>query len=209
MKKLFASASYSFNNFYNNLNVRGQLVFTVIVILLVILFFILCFSYIVQSFKNRKRVKKVLKENKNTANNLSKTEEPKDQVVLTEKVEEVKDNKTEVSNIANEIEKALMEEKNISLTEFEEDQERTAIISIDELMRKAKELEIMEDEETGVNYMEKYNLEPAEVKEVVDVINNGNEVKEEDSKPIKSFKVSQVISPVYGIKKEVINNDRF
>ena len=50
--------------------------------------------------------------------------------------------------------------------------------------------------------MEKYNLEPAEVEKLSNSVSSG-ESKEE----VKAFKVSQVISPIYGIKKEVINSD--
>ena len=53
----------------------------------------------------------------------------------------------------------------------------------------------------GVNFLEKYNLEPAEV----DVSSNVKSTAEE--KQVKAFKVSQVISPIYGVKKEVINDD--
>ena len=112
--------------------------------------------------------------------------------------------KTEIEDIASAINDALKEEP-ITLTNFEEDQEKTAIISIDELMKKAKDLELIseEDEDTGVNFLEKYNLEPAEV----DISSNVKSNTEE--KQVKAFKVSQVISPIYGVKKEVINdNDR-
>ena len=110
--------------------------------------------------------------------------------------------KTEIEDIASAINDALKEEP-ITLTNFEEDQEKTAIISIDELMKKAKDLELIseEDEDTGVNFLEKYNLEPAEV----DVSSNVKSTAEE--KQVKAFKVSQVISPIYGVKKEVINDD--
>ena len=201
MKKLFASASYSFNNFYDNLNARGQIVFMVIIILIGILVLILMMSYIAQWIKNRKRIKNVLIENKKAREKIETNEKKVETNIISE------DDKStnEISTIASEIEKALSEEKNIDLTAFEEDQEKTAIISIDELIARAKELEIIEDEQTGVNYMEKYNLEPAEVNEKIDNITE----KKSDSTPIKSFKVSQVISPVYGVKKEVINNDRF
>ena len=94
MKNLFAAASYSFNNFYNNLNTQGQMIFSIIMLL------------------------------------------------ISE-----------------------------------------------------------EDEDTGVNFLEKYNLEPAEV----DVSSNVKSNAEE--KQVKAFKVSQVISPIYGVKKEVINDD--
>ena len=113
--------------------------------------------------------------------------------------------KTEIEDIASAISEALNEDKPISLTNFEEDQERTAIISIDELMRKAKELELINDEEenTGINFLEKYNLEPAEVKEVIEPI-----VTPEPKTEVKAFKVSQVISPIYGVKKDVIDKNK-
>lgn len=196
MKKLFAQITYSYDNFYNNLNPRGQMIFSVIMFLILVLVAILFINYIVQGIKNRQKIKKILKDKK--------------EIVKEEKIEDKKEendtniykydeDKTEIQDIASSIEKALMEDSPISLTNFEEDQEKTAIISIDELYKKAKELEMIEDEQTGVNYLEKYNLD-ASVEEPI---------KKEDNTPIKSFKVSQVISPVYGVKKEVINKDKY
>ena len=196
MKKLFAQITYSYDNFYNNLNPRGQMIFSVIMFLILVLVAILFINYIVQGIKNRQKIKKILKDKK--------------EIVKEEKIEDKKEendtniykydeDKTEIQDIASSIEKALMEDSPISLTNFEEDQEKTAIISIDELYKKAKELEMIEVEQTGVNYLEKYNLD-ASVEEPI---------KKEDNTPIKSFKVSQVISPVYGVKKEVINKDKY
>ena len=196
MKKLFAQITYSYDNFYNNLNPRGQMIFSVIMFLILVLVAILFINYIVQGIKNRQKIKKILKDKK--------------EIVKEEKIEDKKEendtniykydeDKTEIQDIASSIEKALMEDSPISLTNFEEDQEKTAIISIDELYKKAKELEMIEDEQTGVNYLEKYNLD-ASVEEPI---------KKEDNTPIKPFKVSQVISPVYGVKKEVINKDKY
>ncbi len=196
MKKLFAQITYSYDNFYNNLNPRGQMIFSVIMFLILVLVAILFINYVAQGIKNRQKIKQILKDKKEN--------------VKEEKIEEVKEendtniykydeDKTEIQDIASSIEKALMEDTPISLTNFEEDQEKTAIISIDELYKKAKELEMIEDEQTGVNYLEKYNLD-ASVEEPI---------KKEDNTPIKSFKVSQVISPVYGVKKEVINKDKY
>lgn len=196
MKKLFAQITYSYDNFYNNLNPRGQMIFSVIMFLILVLVAILFINYVAQGIKNRQKIKQILKDKKEN--------------VKEEKIEEVKEendtniykydeDKTEIQDIASSIEKALMEDTPISLTNFEEDQEKTAIISIDELYKKAKELEMIEDEQTGVNYLEKYNLD-ASVEEPL---------KKEDNTPIKSFKVSQVISPVYGVKKEVINKDKY
>lgn len=193
MKNLFATASYSFNNFYNNLNTQGQMIFSAIMFLIVILCILLFITYVVQGIQSKVKIKKIRQEILNDKNNLEKQKEEKIPLYTNEK--------TEIEDIASAISDALKEETPISLTNFEEDQERTAIISIDELMEKAKELELIDDDEnTGINYLEKYNLEPAEVENVIPTNNSSkNEVK--------AFKVSQVISPIYGVKKEVINND--
>lgn len=199
MKNLFAAASYSFNNFYNNLNTQGQMIFSIIMLLIIVLCAILLVTYIVQSVQAKKKLKQIKEENK--IRNIKKEEI----TALKEDKEPFYTNeKTEIEDIASAISDALKEEP-ITLTNFEEDQEKTAIISIDELMKKAKDLELIseEDEDTGVNFLEKYNLEPAEI----DVSSNVKSSTEE--KQVKAFKVSQVISPIYGVKKEVINdNDR-
>lgn len=199
MKNLFAAASYSFNNFYNNLNTQGQMIFSIIMLLIIVLCAILLVTYIVQSVQAKKKLKQIKEENK--IRNIKKEEI----TALKEDKEPLYTNeKTEIEDIASAINDALKEEP-ITLTNFEEDQEKTAIISIDELMKKAKDLELIseEDEDTGVNFLEKYNLEPAEVDVSSSVKDNAEE------KQVKAFKVSQVISPIYGVKKEVINdNDR-
>ena len=189
----------SSNNFYNNLNTQGQMIFSIIMLLIIVLCAILLVTYIVQSVQAKKKLKQIKEENK--IRNIKKEEI----TTLKEDKEPLYTNeKTEIEDIASAISDALKEEP-ITLTNFEEDQEKTAIISIDELMKKAKDLELIseEDEDTGVNFLEKYNLEPAEI----DVSSNVKSSTEE--KQVKAFKVSQVISPIYGVKKEVINdNDR-
>lgn len=192
MKKLFASAVYSFDNFYNNLNMQGQMIFSLIMILIGVLCILLFATYIIQGISTKRRIKNLRKE---TLMQESIEKEETKEVLYTNQ-------NTEIEDIASAISDALKEEKPINLTNFEEDQERTAIISIDELMKKAKELELLEDEQTGVNYLEKYNLEPAEVEAIVDTTMNNEKVKE-----VKAFKVSQVISPIYGVKKEAIDNN--
>lgn len=196
MKKLFAQITYSYDNFYNNLNPRGQMIFSVIMFLILVLVAILFINYVAQGIKNRQKIKQILKDKKENVKEEKKEEVKEENDTNIYKYDE---DKTEIQDIASSIEKALMEDTPISLTNFEEDQEKTAIISIDELYKKAKELEMIEDEQTGVNYLEKYNLD-ASVEEPI---------KKEDNTPIKSFKVSQVISPVYGVKKEVINKDKY
>lgn len=194
MKNLFAAASYSFNNFYNNLNTQGQMIFSVIMFLICTLCILLLITYIIGGIQNKAQINRLKNETKriNNVDLQKKDDSPKESLYNEEK--------TQIQDIASAISEALQEENPISLTNFEEDQERTAIISIDELMQKAKELELIDDEESeGVNYLEKYNLEPSEIKTTSSV----SEVKNE----VKAFRVSQVISPIYGVKKEVIDGD--
>ncbi len=201
MKNLFAAASYSFNNFYNNLNTQGQIIFSTIMILIFILCILLFLAYLIQGLQAKIKLKKIKKE---TKKNVNQTDFQNEKKVLKENDESsFEKEKTSVEDIANAISDALKNDSPITLTNFEEDQEKTAIISIDELMAKAKELELIEDEEqTGINYLEKYNLEPAEVNVEKQDIIDANQNKE-----VKAFKVSQVISPIYGVKKEVINGN--
>lgn len=192
MRNLFASASYSFNNFYNNLTLPGQMIFTIIMFLIMILCILLFITYIVQSLNAKKRITKLKEKLKSSHFKITKEEKQPSQKEVSKK--------TDIKDIADAINDALKDEP-VTLTDFEEDQEKTAIISIDELMKKAKDLELIDDDEdTGVNYLEKYNLDSAEVVQS----------KDEDTlnKEVKAFKVSQVISPIYGVKKEIINNDR-
>ena len=204
MKDLLASVSYSFNSFYDTLNDQGKAVFSIILFLIVILCIILLISYIINIIKSKVRLEKIKKassyEIKKEDNSLK--QENKNSV----KEETIEyEEKTEIMNIRDSIEKALKEDAPITLTNFEEDQEKTAIISIDELMEKAKELEIISDEEnTGVNYLEKYNIKPSDVEEMVS--NTTSNSKKQQEGEVKAFRVSQVISPIYGVKKEVINN---
>ena len=204
MKDLLASVSYSFNSFYDTLNDQGKAVFSIILFLIVILCIILLISYIINIIKSKVRLEKIKKassyEIKKEDNSLK--QENKNSV----KEETIEyEEKTEIMNIRDSIEKALKEDAPITLTNFEEDQEKTAIISIDELMAKAKELQIISDEEnTGVNYLEKYNIKPSDVEEMVS--NTTSNSKKQQEGEVKAFRVSQVISPIYGVKKEVINN---
>lgn len=223
MKKLFASVAYTYDNFYNNLNTQGQMIFSTILFLIGILCLLLFIVYVIKfvqtklNYKNKKNnisnvenivkednplTSKITDEQKSIETEINNIEKELKQEIVIEK-EKYNENKTEVEDIATAIKAALNEEKPISLTNFEEDQERTAIISIDELMRKAKELELLndEDENTGINFLEKYNLEPSEVEEMV------KNTIEEKPKEIKAFKVSQVISPIYGVKKEAVENN--
>ena len=70
MKKLFASASYSFNNFYNNLNTQGQMVFSLIIFLILLLCVILFIAYIVENIKSKLKISKIKKSTIKYENNI-------------------------------------------------------------------------------------------------------------------------------------------
>lgn len=205
MKNLFATVSYSFNSFYNNLNTRGQMTFSIIMFLILVLCVLLFITYVMQGIKEKRFINKIKKENKKIINEIK----PNSKEILENKAvikEDEKKAKSEIENIKDAISDALKKENPIDLTNFEEDQEKTAIISIDELMKKAEELNLTneyEDDNTGINYLEKYNLQPAEV-ELLNIQENDLDKKNNE---VKAFKVSQVISPIYGVKKEVIKGN--
>ena len=204
MKDLLASVSYSFNSFYDTLNDQGKAVFSIILFLIVILCIILLISYIINIIKSKVRLEKIKKASSREIKKEDNSVKQEDKNNIKEETIEYEE-KTEIMNIRDSIEKALKEDAPITLTNFEEDQEKTAIISIDELMAKAKELQIISDEEnTGVNYLEKYNIKPSDVEEMVS--NTTSNSKKQQEGEVKAFRVSQVISPIYGVKKEVINN---
>lgn len=206
MKNLFAAASYSFNNFYNNLNTQGQMVFTTIIFLIVLLCVILFFTYVIQEVKAKKTLRKLRAETKKkkvstVKKNLDSKDEQPEVLTFDDDAFDVNKSNNEIERIKDKISDALNEQKPIDLTNFEEDQEKNAIISVDELYEKAKELEIVDDDNGSINYLEKYNLQPAEV-------TGGNVTVEQNKTEVKAFKVSQVISPIYGVKKDAINNDK-
>ncbi len=195
MKKLFASVSYSFNNFYEGLNTQGQIVFCIIMFLILLLCLLLFISYISQSVKNKILIKELKKENTSLKNKVE--EKVKD---IEEREPLYQNEKTEIEDIAEAISNALDEEKPIAFTNFEEEQERTAIISIEELMERAKDLQIPDDDNGNFNFVEKYNEDILEVEKLADSVVNNNIV--DDTKEVKAFRVSQVISPIYGIRKD-------
>lgn len=99
---------------------------------------------------------------------------------------------------------------------FEQEQEDNAIISYQELVDNVKQgkIEIVDDEDTGVNFVEglvaddepimaleavedENKVTPEMVKEAIETISNDKVVEEP-----KKFKKSDVISPVFGIMDE-------
>lgn len=148
----------------------------------------------------------------------------------------------ELLRLTEELEKAALENQNIELTSYEEIQEKEAIISLDELLKRSKEMyennEISQYEDEGNEPISLMDLEKkfAEAQELVEQIST-NKVDEpvmiaenvdedailklqetlatvqiEQTKPVEvarpayqgegKFKISPVISPIYGIENK-------
>lgn len=153
------------------------------------------------------------------ASNMKNRKKIKDDFVEAEKVEtELK--KIEENAQSNELEDILKKmQENIDLKpedvikKFEEEQEEKAIISYQELVDNVKlgKIEVVDDEESGINFVENLNIEesfepitvteeeqatvtPEMLKEAIQIIETSKVVDEP-----KKFKNSEFISPVYGI----------
>ena len=81
MKNLFAAASYSFNNFYNNLNTQGQMIFSIIMLLIIVL----CAILLVQTFNAYGTLSDLKKQKKEL------TQEYNDQLELSDELKEKED----------------------------------------------------------------------------------------------------------------------
>lgn len=174
--------------------------------------------YIIKAKEEQPSITEV-EENVNNKNSLEYTSIEPDQ--NTAKIELIK------------LEEQLIkeEEQNISMTDYEEEQEATAIISLDELIKKGKELYnsneytqykdegnepiSLQDLEKKVNkkassYNQPFiieNIVPEEdinkeINSINELIDNSNNL--DSKKNHKKFQNSPIISPIYGIEK--INN---
>lgn len=198
---------------FSNMDSSSQVLLFLIILVSLMLVSILVINYITKK-KNDKILKGVSLKKKistisqkiDTANkdikplvNLKKEnkeipiKEVKKQEV--EEVVKVVPKKTSIDDIAKLIEDTL-EKEPINLTEFEEDQEENAIISYDELVKRAGSQKIV------------YKCEE------VEVLNELENRKEEQIEQIekleeepKKFKASKVISPIFGIQKEKEEKD--
>ena len=198
---------------FSNMDSSSQVLLFLIILVSLMLVSILVINYITKK-KNDKILKGVSLKKKistisqkiDTANkdikplvNLKKEnkeipiKEVKKQEV--EEVVKVVPKKTSIDDIAKLIEDTL-EKEPINLTEFEEDQEENAIISYDELVKRAGSQKIVyKCEEVEVLN----ELEPEKEEQIEQI----EKIEEEP----KKFKASKVISPIFGIQKEKEEKD--
>lgn len=187
-------------NIMNNLtNIDKNSRFLLIII--AIISFLLLLIFVFNFLSNRKvrkqeKIKKAYKKRLiEEINNEAKTIEPIKKVTLSKKAiqEEIEvldeeevleviedDNESDVDRILKEIKEASKSE-GLNLTEFEREQEETAIISYDELCKRA-----------GVK-KKIYKVQNNKVSENITNTVNNNE---------KKYKPSKIVSPIYGVQND-------
>lgn len=194
-------------NYLNNMDKNSRF----LLIIIGIISFLLVLIYVINYFSGReaKRIEKIRRINKKklmkeitqkakeikiepkksspATENISvkqeKIEKPEVLEIEEEEVIEVlqDDSESDVDRILKDIKKASKEET-MNLTEFEREQEETAIISYDELCRKA-----------GV----KKKIYKAVTEETIDV---SDLIKQTEEK--KKYKPTKYVSPIYGVEKD-------
>ncbi len=135
------------------------------------------------SSKNIKRYSNLI-EKDNMIDEIKNDEEEIEQLDIEDEVIEIVSKKNSIEEISKLIEDTL-ETEPIDLTSFEEEQEKDAIISYDELVKKAGAKKIV------------YKAEEKKEEPII-------EIKKEENNT--TFKASKIVSPVFGIQKEK-NND--
>lgn len=154
-----------------------------------------------------------------------------DELVYTDIEPDQETARLELKKIEEELrrQESIEEIENIALTNYEEQQEEAAIISLEELLKKSKEMyeknEVTQYADEGnepislqdlerqygekrVNYDEPFiieevvpeNAEKVEIEELI-IEDTKAEVVKEEVKEAKKFTISPVISPIYGLQK--------
>lgn len=189
----------NFTNFLSDMDKNSQFLLIIIFIIVFLLFLI----FIINSVNTRKArkinakksaYKRKLQEEidlaaKNITPEVSKPVQTVTPKVDEEEIEVLDNDKDEIDEILDDM-KSSNNISNFDLTEFEREQEETAIISYEELCRKH-----------GVpqkNYSKKEET-------IMNKVNNIVENKVESH----SFKPTQYVSPIFGLQKEEVNDQAF
>lgn len=143
-------------------------------------------------------------------NTVDQTEE---QIKYVDETLEKTQAQLELQRLTEELKKQEEQPTNIELTNFEQEQEESAIISLDELMKKADTLyeqnEVVQYEDEGnepINLaeLEERIKEQEKSKEVIKLDDFNTVINTEEKETPKKFKSSPVLSPVYGnIEQEI------
>lgn len=155
----------------------------------------------------------------------------KEELIYTDIEPDQETARLELKKIEEELRKqeSISDIENIALTNYEEQQEESAIISLEELLKKSKEMyeknEITQYADEGNEPISLQDLEkqfgekkenydePFIIEEVVPENAEKVEIEEliiEDTKPVvkeeKKFTISPVISPIYGLQKNTTSD---
>ena len=155
----------------------------------------------------------------------------KEELIYTDIEPDQETARLELKKIEEELRKqeSISDIENIALTNYEEQQEESAIISLEELLKKSKEMyeknEITQYADEGNEPISLQDLEkqfgekkenydePFIIEEVVPENSEKVEIEEliiEDTKPVvkeeKKFTISPVISPIYGLQKNTTSD---
>ena len=187
----------NFTNFLSNMDKNSQF----LLIIIFIIFFLLILIFIINSI-NAKRARRLNErktayrrklreeidlEAKNIVPNNIKIEPKKVMPKVEEEIEVLDSENDEIDDIIDDM-RASNQVTNFDLTEFEREQEETAIISYEELCKKhGVPQKIYNKEEKTV--MEKVN----------DIVENKTSV----------FKPTQYVSPIFGLQQEEAKDQAF
>ena len=174
------------NNFYQSLPNEGRLIVYIIVILLFITA-ILLIIMIEQNKLNRKIVNKKIEENI-------------DILDFNNEIDESNEKTRDLKEITDKIQ-AVIDNRAIDLTKFEQDQEENSIISYHELLKSVGKKEEKTEKEFDLSNLVR-KIEVDEQVEEVSAYNQSIPIKEEPK-----FKSSALISPVFGIEEEKNNKE--
>lgn len=188
---------------YSNMDSSSQILIFLIILIFLMLISISIINIITKkkalkndiSNKYISKVSTTLNESENVINpNIKLETKVEDDIEVindndNDDVVEISVKKTSIDEISNMIQNTL-EQKPIDLTKFEEDQEENAIISYDELVKKAGAKKIVYKIEENSKESKETNVENIE-----------------SEKEKTKFRASKIISPVFGIQKELNKKD--
>ena len=186
----------NFTNFLSNMDKNSQFLLIIIFIIVFLLFLI----FIINSINTRRARKHIAKqkaykrklreeidlEAKNIENTKVVKTTPK---AVEEEIEVLDDSRDDIDVIMDDL-KANNSVSNFNLTDFEREQEETAIISYEELCKKhGVEQKIYNKEEK--NIIEKVN----------DIVENKSETQK--------FRPTQYVSPIFGLQQQEASDQTF
>lgn len=184
----------NFTNFLSNMDKNSQFLLIIIFIIVFLLFMIFIINSIntrkARRFQARQRAyKRKLKEEIDLEAKSIVTEKVKPIVKQEEEIEILDSENDEIDDIIDGM-KASNSSVSFNLTDFEREQEETAIISYEELCKKH-----------GVEQ----KIYSKEDKNIIEKVNNIVENKMEEH----GFKPTQYVSPIFGLQQEEAKDQAF